>query len=82
MTTATKTKAERNYEKNAKDIDMALKVFRKTDGMEQLIQHLAAFLTPEQFRMMWVLELNKIPLEVVYVDENGNRVEDKEPTNA
>jgi hypothetical protein len=75
------TKAERNYQANASDIDTALKVFRKTDGMETLIQHLAAFLTPDQFRMLWVLELNKIPLEIVYVDKDGNKIEEKESAN-
>lgn len=66
------TKMERNYTANFSDIEMAEKVFRKTDNVKGLIEHLAAFLTPDQFRMLWVLEFNKVPLEVVYVDTNGN----------
>jgi hypothetical protein len=66
-----------NYNKNQSQFNDALTVFRKTDGMETLLEHLSALLSPDEFRMLWVLEFNKIPLEVVYVDENGNRTSEK-----
>jgi hypothetical protein len=67
------TKLTSNYNKNQAQFQDAVRVFRKTDGMETLLEHLSALLSPDEFRMLWVLEFNKIPLEVVYVDENGNR---------
>lgn len=70
------TKIERNYQANYKDIADTVKVFRKTDNVEGLVEHLAALLTPSQFRMLFVMEFNKIPLQVVYVDSEGNRIEE------
>lgn len=74
------TKAERNYSANFDDIQAAVNVFRKTDGVETLVQHLAAFLTPDQFRMLWILEMDKIPLQVIFKDKDGNIIEEKEAT--
>jgi len=71
------TKLTSNYNANQSQYEDALRVFRKTDGMETLLQHLSALLSPDEFRMLWVLEFNKIELEVVYVDENGNRTPEK-----
>jgi hypothetical protein len=71
------TKLTSNYNANQSQYEDALRVFRKTDGMETLLQHLSALLSPDEFRMLWVLEFNKIELQVVYVDENGNRTPEK-----
>jgi hypothetical protein len=71
------TKLTSNYNANQSQYEDALRVFRKTDGMETLLQHLSALLTPSEFRMLWILEFNKIELQVVYVDENGNRTPEK-----
>ena len=71
------TTLTKNYNNNQSQFQDALRVFRKTDGIETLLEHLSALLSPDEFRMLWVLEFNKIPLEVVYVDENGNRTPEK-----
>jgi len=71
------SKLTSNYNANQSQYEDALRVFRKTDGMEALLQHLSALLSPDEFRMLWVLEFNKIELQVVYVDENGNRTPEK-----
>jgi|TARA_R110000868_G_scaffold74293_2_gene214754 hypothetical protein len=71
------TKLTSNYNKNLSQYEDALRVFRKTDGMETLLTHLMALLTPDEFRMLWVHEFNKIELTVVFVDENGNRTSEK-----
>ena len=71
------TKLTSNYNANQSQYEDALRVFRKTDGIETLLQHLSALLSPDEFRMLWILEFNKIELEVVYVDENGNRTPEK-----
>ena len=71
------TKLTNNYNKNQSQLQDAVRVFRKTDGMETLLEHLSALLSPDEFRMLWILEFNKIPLDVVYVDENGNRTSEK-----
>ena len=78
MTTTTQrlTKAERNYNNNAKQIAQTVAVFRKTDGIETLVDYLAQLLTPDQFRMLFVYEFDKVELKVVFVDENGNRIEE------
>jgi hypothetical protein len=78
MTTTTQrlTKAERNYNNNAKQIAQTVAVFRKTDGIETLVDYLAQLLTPDQFRMLFVYEFGKVELKVVFVDENGNRIEE------
>ena len=75
-TTQRLTKAERNYNNNAKQIAQTVAVFRKTDGIETLVDYLAQLLTPDQFRMLFVYEFGKVELNVVFVDENGNRVEE------
>ena len=66
-----------NYNKNQSQLQDAVRVFRKTDGMQTLLEHLSALLTPDEFRMLWVLEMNKIELQVVYVDAEGNRTSEK-----
>lgn len=71
------TTLTKNYNNNQSQFQDALRVFRKTDGMETLLEHLSALLSPDEFRMLWVLEFNKIPLDIVYVDENGNRTSEK-----
>jgi len=78
MTTTTQrlTKAERNYNNNAKQIAQTVAVFRKTDGIETLVDYLAQLLTPDQFRMLFVYEFGKVELNVVFVDENGNRIKE------
>jgi len=78
MTTTTQrlTKAERNYNNNAKQIAQTVSIFRKTDGIETLVDYLAQLLTPDQFRMLFVYEFGKVELNVVFVDENGNRIEE------
>ena len=75
-TTQRLTKAERNYNNNAKQIAQTVAVFRKTDGIETLVDYLAQLLTPDQFRMLFVYEFDKVELKVVFVDENGNRIEE------
>ena len=75
-TTQRLTNAERNYNPNATQIAPTGAVFRKTDGVETLVDYLAQLLTPDQFRMLFVYEFNKVPLSVVYVDENGNRIKE------
>jgi hypothetical protein len=75
-TTQRLTKAERNYNNNAKQIAQTVAVFRKTDGIETLVDYLAQLLTPDQFRMLFVYEFGKVELNVVFVDENGNRIEE------
>jgi hypothetical protein len=76
MTTTTqrKTKAERNYENNSRDIENTIKVFRKTDNVERLVHLLAMELDPNQFRMLFATEFANVPLTVVYVDEKGNKI--------
>ena len=78
MTTTTQrlTIAERNYNNNANQIAQTVAVFRKTDGIETLVDYLAQLLTPDQFRMLFVYEFGKVELNVVFVDENGNRIEE------
>ena len=78
MTTTTQrlTKTERNYNNNAKQIAQTVAVFRKTDGIETLVDYLAQLLTPDQFRMLFVYEFGKVELNVVFVDKDGNRVEE------
>ena len=71
------TTLTKNYNNNQSQYEDALRVFRKTDGMETLLQHLSALLSPDEFRMLWILEMNKIELQVVFVDENGNRTSEK-----
>lgn len=71
------SKLTSNYNKNQSQLQDALRVFRKTDGMQTLLEHLSALLSPDEFRMLWVLEMNKIELKVVFVDENGNRTSEK-----
>ena len=75
-TTTRKTKAERNYEANASRIESMTKVFEKTNGTATLVNYLAELLTPAQFNMAFAIEFNKVPLEIVYVDEFGNRVKE------
>ena len=78
MTTTTqrKTKYERNYENNLRDIENTIAVFRKTDNMERLVHWLAQTLSPNEFRMLFATEFASVPLTVVYVDENGNKIND------
>jgi hypothetical protein len=71
------SKLTSNYNKNQSQLQDAVRVFRKTDGMQTLLEHLSALLSPDEFRMLWVLEMNKIELKVVFVDENGNRTSEK-----
>jgi RNA recognition motif-containing protein len=75
-TTTRKTKYERNYENNFKDIEITTKAFRKTDNVERLVHTLAMYLTADEFRMLFATEFASIPLDVVYVDENGNRIKE------
>lgn len=75
-TTQRKTKAERNYENNTREIENTIAVFRRTDNVERLVHLLAMELEPNQFRMLFVTEFACVPLTVVYVDENGNRIEE------
>jgi hypothetical protein len=78
MTTTTQrlTKEERNYNNNFKDIEITIKTFRKTDNVERLVHTLAQVLNPNEFRMLFATEFANVPLTVVYVDENGNRIEE------
>ena len=75
-TTQRLTKQERNYNNNAKDIELTIKTFRKTDNVERLVHVLAQYLTPNEFRMLFATEFASVPLSVVYVDENGNRIKE------
>jgi hypothetical protein len=75
-TTQRLTKTERNYNNNAKDIELVIKTFRKTDNVERLVHVLAQYLNPNEFRMLFATEFATVPLSVVYVDENGNRVKE------
>jgi len=76
-TTQRKTKYERNYENNSRDIENTIAVFRKTDNVERLVHTLSMYLNPNEFRMLFATEFACVPLTVVYVDENGNRIEEK-----
>ena len=75
-TTQRKTKYERNYENNLRDMENTIAVFRKTDNVERLVHTLAMYLNPNEFRMLFATEFASVPLTVVYVDENGNRIEE------
>jgi hypothetical protein len=75
-TTQRKTKYERNYENNSRDIEITIKTFRKTDNVERLVYTLAQVLNPNEFRTLFATEFANVPLTVVYVDENGNRIEE------
>jgi hypothetical protein len=75
-TTQRLTKTERNYNNNAQDIELVIKTFRKTDNVERLVHVLAQYLNPNEFRMLFATEFANVPLEVVFVDENGNRIEE------
>ena len=77
MATQRLTKTDRNYNNNAKDIDLMVKTFRKTDNLERLVVVLAHYLTASEFRMLFATEFASVPLDVVFVDENGNRVKEK-----
>jgi hypothetical protein len=79
MTTTTQrlTKTERNYKNNANDIELVIKTFRKTDNMERLVVVLAHYLTASEFRMLFATEFASVPLDVVFVDKDGNRIEEK-----
>jgi hypothetical protein len=70
-------KLTKNYNSNIAQYDLAVRAFRKTDGMETLIEHLMALLTPDEFRMLSAIEISKIPLTLVYVDKDGNRIPEK-----
>ena len=67
-TTQRKTKYERNYENNSRDIEITIKAFRKTDNVERLVHLLAMELEPNAFRMLFATEFATIPLDVVFVD--------------
>ena len=67
-TTQRKTKYERNYENNLRDVEITIKAFRKTDNVERLVHTLAMYLNPNEFRMLFATEFASIPLDVVYVD--------------
>ena len=73
---ATTTKYERNYKNNYNDIELTIKTFRKTDNMERLVHALAQTLSPNEFRMLFATEFATVPLDVVYVDEHGNRIKE------
>jgi hypothetical protein len=73
---ATTTKYERNYKNNYNDIEITIKTFRKTDNMERLVHALAQTLSPNEFRMLFATEFATVPLDVVYVDEHGNRIKE------
>jgi hypothetical protein len=75
-TTQRKTKYERNYENNLRDMENTIAVFRKTDNVERLVHTLGMYLNPNEFRMLFATEFASVPLTVVYVDENGNRIEE------
>ena len=75
-TTQRLTKYERNYQNNAQDIELTIKAFRKTDNVERLVHLLAQTLDRNDFRMVFATEFATIPLDVVYVDENGNRIKE------
>jgi hypothetical protein len=75
-TTQRLTKEERNYNNNFKDIEITIKTFRKTDNVERLVHTLAQVLNPNEFRTLFATEFATVPLTVVYVDENGNRIEE------
>jgi hypothetical protein len=79
MTTTTQrlTKTERNYNNNAKDIELVIKTFRKTDNVERLVHVLAQYLSPNEFRFLFATEFANVPLTVVHVDKDGNRIEEK-----
>jgi hypothetical protein len=75
-TTQRLTKEERNYNNNFQDIEITIKTFRKTDNVERLVHLLAQVLNPNEFRTLFATEFANVPLTVVYVDENGNRIEE------
>jgi len=75
-TTQRLTKTERNYNNNAKDIELVIKTFRKTDNVERLVHVLAQYLNPNEFRMLFATEFANVPLEVVFVDKEGNRIKE------
>ena len=75
-TTQRLTKTERNYNNNAQDIELVIKTFRKTDNVERLVHVLAQYLNPNEFRMLFATEFASVPLEVVFVDKDGNRVKE------
>ena len=76
-TTQRLTKTERNYNNNARDIELTIKTFRKTDNVERLVHVLAQYLSPNEFRTLFATEFASVPLSVVYVDKNGNRIEEE-----
>jgi hypothetical protein len=75
-TTQRKTKYERNYENNLRDVEMTINVFRKTDNVERLVHILAQSLSPNEFRMLFATEFANVPLTVRYVDENGVEIKE------
>lgn len=70
------TKLERNAKNNASQIETVVKVFRKTDNIERLVELLSCFLDSGEFRMLFATEFANIPLKVEFVDENGKELVD------
>jgi hypothetical protein len=77
MATQRLTTRERNYQNNSRDIDSTIAVFRKTDNIERLVVCLSQLLSPNEFRMLFATEFANVPLNVVFVDSNGNTIDEE-----
>lgn len=73
MAVSTKT-LQRNLESNKELMNDMVAVFRKTDNIERLVEHLACFLDNGSFRYLFASEFSTIPLTVRFSNETSTEL--------